>query len=49
MEHQTVTNILDMKSKILFFLIFTVHFLSFAQEYNNSKHYKLYKDGRKDY
>ncbi len=47
MEHQTVTNILDMKSKILFFLIFTVHFLSFAQENNNSKYYKLYKDGEK--
>lgn len=36
-----------MKSKILFFLIFTIHFLSFSQEYNNSKYYKLYKDGEK--
>lgn len=36
-----------MKSKILFFLILNVHFLSFAQEYNNSKYYKLYKGGEK--
>jgi len=47
MGHQTVTNILDMKSKFLFFLIFTIHSLSFAQEYNNSKYYKLNKDGEK--
>ncbi|GAA4891041.1 hypothetical protein GCM10023311_14190 [Flaviramulus aquimarinus] len=47
MEHQTANNLLDMITKILIFLIFSFNLSIFAQENNNSKYYKLYKDGEK--
>jgi len=47
MELQIVINNLGMKIKVLILMIFAFHFLSFSQEENNSKHYKLYKNGEK--
>ena len=47
MELQIAINNLGMKIKVLILMIFAFHFLSFAQEGNNSKHYKLYKNGEK--